>query len=124
MLAKTKSVKTCKGGSTNEKYWCCGCCKWIAGIKTNVTKHLQKIHEDDDCQIVLVKSTGMLKVDKDDFLPKKKNERMVFLVNDMKLVKQDDDLQRKCLTPKVTHKSDNSSSSKFFEDCTTLSENI
>ena len=59
----------------------------------------------------------MLKVEKEDFLPKQKNAKVVFQENDVKLLKQEDDLEQMTqLKPKLSHRSDYSSGSEILED--------
>ena len=67
----------------------------------------------------------MLKVDKDDFLPRPKNAKVVFQENDVKLSKQEDDFEPVTrLKPKLSHRSDYSSSSENFEDVSTFNVTI
>ena len=76
-------------GKRYEKYWCMACQNWLNGGKVNITLHfigrlqgmfcqgsvsghLRKKHEEEDCQVIMITNQGMLKVNKEDFLPAKK----------------------------------------------------
>ena len=65
----------------NEKFWCVSCSRWVNGGKANMTKHLRKIHEEENCQVIFVNSRGMLRVDKKDFLPKEKEASVMIKSN-------------------------------------------
>ena len=49
-------------------------CEEEAGdqLPTSVSGHLRKKHEEEDCQVIMITNQGMLKVNKEDFLPAKK----------------------------------------------------
>ena len=72
-IAKPPKSPVAKSGKKAKKkyeaYWCVVCRIWIGGGKALVSKHLRNIHDYEDCEIVYITSTGMLKVDKEDFLP-------------------------------------------------------
>ena len=69
-------------GHKYEKFWCCGCDKWLPGSKTNATNHLKKHHNDNECSIIHITNSGMLKVDKEDWLMDKATKRAKIEAND------------------------------------------
>ena len=67
-------------GHKYEKFWCCGCDKWVPGAKTNATNHLKK--HPDECSIIHITNSGMLMVDKEDWLMDKATKRAKIEAND------------------------------------------
>jgi len=72
---KEKSTKKPSVVKKHEKYWCVLCQIWMFG-KPVVSTHLRTVHEEEDCEVVMITNTGMLKVTKEQFMPEeKKNMR-------------------------------------------------
>ena len=69
-------------GEKYEKFWCCGCDNWLSGGKANATNHLKRHHEGDECSIIHITKSGMLKVDKDDWIMDKATKRAKIEAND------------------------------------------
>ena len=68
-------------GKKYEKFWCIGCDTWLAGGKISVSSHLRNHHEHQECQIIMITNSGMLKVGKEDFLTEK-NKKVKTELND------------------------------------------
>ena len=48
-------------------------------VQGSVSGHLRKKHEEEDCQVIMITNQGMLKVDKEDFLPAKKMWILIYI---------------------------------------------
>ena len=68
-------------GKKYEKFWCIGCDTWLSGGKISVSTHLRNHHEHQECQIIMITNSGMLKVGKEDFLTEK-NKKVKTELND------------------------------------------
>jgi len=73
--SRPSKIKSSSAKRKYEKYWCTVCQIWIGGGKALVSSHLRNRHEYEDCEIVYITSSGMLKVDKEDFLPDSKRDQ-------------------------------------------------
>ena len=80
---KSKSPKSPTGRTqfrskkkSYEKYWCINCRLWISGGKASVTNHLRTVHNFEDCEVIMIRNQGMLKVEKKDFIPAEKETKV------------------------------------------------
>ena len=69
-------------GEKYEKFWCCGCDNWVPGGKANATNHLKRHHEGEECSIIHITKSGMLKVDKEDWIMDKATKKAKIDAND------------------------------------------
>jgi len=69
-------------GEKYERFWCCGCDNWLSGGKANATNHLKRHHDGEECSIIHITKSGMLKVDKEDWIMDKATKRAKIEAND------------------------------------------